>query len=124
MLSHKTIAAAHWSVGILCLGSQPHVNGSDVLSANTHLQPATPQNKKMAKNKAKKEPETTFGERLKQAVASKGMEWVELAAALGVGPRTVNNWANNRTEPTLHQIATIAKMLGVSPAWLAFGEGD
>lgn len=45
-----------------------------------------------------------------------------LADQCKVSGPTVSQWEAGVTEPTIDSVAKIAKALGVSPGWLAFGE--
>jgi len=45
-----------------------------------------------------------------------------LAAQCGVSGPTVSQWESGVTEPTIDSVRRIAKALGVSAGWLAFGE--
>ena len=45
-----------------------------------------------------------------------------LAGQCGVSAPTVSQWESGVTEPTIDSVARIAKALGVSPGWIAFGE--
>lgn len=47
-----------------------------------------------------------------------------VADALGVTQTTVGRWEADLKEPTLATIVRLAEWFGVSPGWLAFGEGE
>lgn len=47
-----------------------------------------------------------------------------VADALGVTQTTVGRWEADLKEPDLATIARLAEWYGVSPGWLAFGEGE
>jgi transcriptional regulator with XRE-family HTH domain len=64
----------------------------------------------------------SFRSRLADAKDAKRMSMEELAVAIGRKPAGVRAWLN-RTVPPLGEIPGIASALGVSSAWLAFGEG-
>jgi transcriptional regulator with XRE-family HTH domain len=72
----------------------------------------------------------TFGARVRQArlelAARRGREVSQSAVArhLGVVPSTVQRWENGGKPPELDVVAQLAAFLHVSPAWLAFGEGE
>lgn len=46
----------------------------------------------------------------------------EIADAMRVHSVTVGRWEGNVKEPDLATIAQLAKVLGVDPRWLAFGD--
>lgn len=46
-----------------------------------------------------------------------------LAFQLGTGRSHVLTWLEGKSEPRLGAIKMLGKVLGVSPTWLAFGEG-
>ena len=48
----------------------------------------------------------------------------ELAAALGVVPRTVRRWELGRNSASIETLEAIADYLGVSRAWLITGQGE
>ena len=52
----------------------------------------------------------------------KSMTQAELATLLEVTPGTVSQWESGTTEPTLRSVKKIAKALGVSPGWIAWGD--
>ena len=62
-----------------------------------------------------------FGNRLKESLAKKGTTQVALSEYMDISPQAVQKWAAGNT-PTLDNIVKIADFLGVSPAWLLFGE--
>ncbi len=65
----------------------------------------------------------TFADRLLKARTSAGKTQTELAAALKTSASRICEWEQGRSEPSsIVRIETIAKFLGVSPAWLAFGD--
>lgn len=72
----------------------------------------------------------TFGGRLyaarlwKQSVERRSIVQATVAAAMGVTPPSVGRWEADIKEPNLATIARLAQWLGVSPGWLAFGEGE
>jgi transcriptional regulator with XRE-family HTH domain len=43
---------------------------------------------------------------------------------LGVHGVTYGGWESGKSQPSLDMIAQLGKLLEVSPAWLAFGEGE
>ena len=50
--------------------------------------------------------------RIKVALAEKGMKNVELADRLKVKPQTVSNWCTNAKQPSVKQLYAIAAVLG------------
>lgn len=48
----------------------------------------------------------------------------ELNDRLGVSSGTVSKWISNARNPSLEHIEQLARILGVSAGWLAFGEGS
>lgn len=67
----------------------------------------------------------TFGQRLKQAREAKGMSQGALALAADLGGRQDINQLETRGDPLLlGKIEALAAALGVSPAWLAFGDEE
>lgn len=48
----------------------------------------------------------------------------DVAAAIGVSQVSVGRWEADLKEPSLATIERLAQWLGVSPGWLAFGEGE
>ena len=69
-----------------------------------------------------------FGGRLGDARRAKGQRLrrdykaAELARDAGVTSATVSRWENGEVVPDAELIAKLAKILDVSPGWLAFGE--
>lgn len=47
-----------------------------------------------------------------------------LAAEVGVSGATLGNWESGAYEPSLRLIEDIARVLGVTPTFLAFGVGE
>lgn len=78
----------------------------------------------------KKSAKPTFGDRVKSArldltVARKGYVSPEtLGEELGVSGQSVRNWESGINEPNLDTIKKLAKALGRSAGFLAFGEED
>lgn len=66
----------------------------------------------------------TLGDRIKQERLAKKMSQEELGNQIGVGKSSVSQWENGLTKKMdgLNIVMT-AKALGVSPEWLALGEG-
>lgn len=49
---------------------------------------------------------------------------VEIGRALGVSGVAVGTWEKSETVPNLETVERLAEFLGVSPGYLAFGEGS
>jgi transcriptional regulator with XRE-family HTH domain len=47
----------------------------------------------------------------------------ELAELVGESQPTVSEWLNGNRTPSVAQVETIARVLMVSPGWIAFNEG-
>lgn len=47
----------------------------------------------------------------------------EVAAAAGVKANAANAWENDVSPPSIEAVRVIAPLLGVTPGWLAFGQG-
>ena len=62
-------------------------------------------------------------DRLRAARQSQRLTLAKLGAALDPprGRTTVCEWAQGRCEPSLATVEQLAKVLDVSPCWLAFG---
>lgn len=65
---------------------------------------------------------TDFGSRLVRARKSAGLTQAELAERTGLGQTTISDAERISTSSTY--LVQIAQALGVSPAWLATGEGE
>lgn len=70
----------------------------------------------------------TWGQRCKALIRERRMTQVEFAERLGVAQSTLNKWLNGRREPTLKELAWIARALTearpdapVFPGYMAFG---
>lgn len=70
------------------------------------------------------EPSTTdgMGARLASVRTARGETKAALARAVGLSPSTVAD-IENGAQTGVDVLESLAKALGVSPAWLAFGEG-
>lgn len=66
----------------------------------------------------------TFGERLRYALRARDMTAAELAAAIGVRPSRLSEWANDQGFPASGMPTAIADTLAVSRRWLTVGHGD
>ncbi|TLX69721.1 helix-turn-helix transcriptional regulator [Pseudomonas nicosulfuronedens] len=62
--------------------------------------------------------------RLAKEVQSRAVTLDELSAATHIPSDSLNDFITGTQCPTLHQLATIASVVGLSPAWLAFGQGE
>lgn len=67
--------------------------------------------------------EATLGERILAARESAGLSEQDLATAIAVRAKTVEAWEGDDLEPRSNKLATLAGVLGVSPAWLLDGIG-
>jgi transcriptional regulator with XRE-family HTH domain len=74
--------------------------------------------------------DSSFAQRLFQArleySAEKGRQvtQAELAERAGVSTAAWSTWEAGRSEPPLDTIGKVAKVLGVDPGWLAFGNQE
>lgn len=72
----------------------------------------------------------TLGKRIARARILAGAErgkpftQTELARTVGVTPPTVSQWESGASEPALAMIRRIGAALGVTPAYLAFGNDE
>ena len=67
----------------------------------------------------------SLAQRLRDARTAKNYTYGELARLAGIPSRqTVYNIEAGRQVASIEQVAKLAAALGVSPAWLAFGEGE
>ena len=64
----------------------------------------------------------TFGKRLRESIHKKDWTQAAFAEALEVSSQTVQQWLKDDNYPTVANVLRIAEILGVSPAWLLFGE--
>lgn len=60
---------------------------------------------------------------MKSARRKAGLTQADLATALDVSQPTVNRWEGGDSEPARAQIEALARILAVTPEWLAFGRG-
>ncbi len=68
-------------------------------------------------------PSSTLADRLKQAMASRNLKQETLAEAAGVSQNTIHKLTSGKAQST-RKLIEIAAALGVSPTWLATGEGS
>jgi HTH-type transcriptional regulator, cell division transcriptional repressor len=66
----------------------------------------------------------TLGDRLTAAREAQSLSVAQLAARLGVRPKTLEGWENDRAEPRANRLQMLAGVLNVSLGWLLTGEGD
>lgn len=69
-----------------------------------------------------KGPGTGFGERLSGLLKEKGISNYRLAKDLGINESAVRHWKKDASEPRGDTLLRMAEYLGVTPAWLRFGE--
>lgn len=65
-----------------------------------------------------------FGVRMRRAARERGLSAAALARAIGAERKMVNEWCRGHRLPQLWRLPALAAALGVSPSWLAFGEGE
>ena len=68
--------------------------------------------------------EAAFADRVRVAMARKGMTQEELARRAGIGQPAVSNILNRRCRPQTRTVAKFAEALGVSPAELWPGQDN
>lgn len=61
----------------------------------------------------------TFGERLRECRKAKGLSCKALASKTGICVRSIENYENDRNDPSLFNVSCIATALGVSIDYLA-----
>lgn len=66
---------------------------------------------------------TTFGDRLTGAREGAGLSVEDLARRLGVKPKSVRAWEDDRSEPRANRISMLAGITNVSLVWLMSGSG-
>ncbi len=70
------------------------------------------------------DPETsTFGDRLTGAREIAGLDVETLARRLGVKPKSLRAWEDDRSEPRANRVSMLAGLLNVSLVWLMTGQG-
>lgn len=67
---------------------------------------------------------TTFGDRLAGARELAGLDVEDLARRLGVKPKTIRAWEEDRSEPRANRISILAGLTNVSLVWLMTGAGE
>lgn len=65
-----------------------------------------------------------FPERLRRARKAAGLNPFTLSAAAGIGKNSVSVLEEGEVCPRLPKVEQLARALGLSPAWLAFGLGE
>lgn len=68
--------------------------------------------------------EGTFGGRVSAARHAQGLSQTELAARLGLTPKTVASWEIGASRPRSNKMQMLAAILNVSLRWLMSGSGD
>ncbi|MBM3851600.1 MAG: helix-turn-helix transcriptional regulator [Verrucomicrobia bacterium] len=63
-----------------------------------------------------------FGARLRWFRNARNLDQAELGKTVGRTATSISEWEKGKSQPTLVQIGTIARVLGVSSARLAFGD--
>lgn len=66
---------------------------------------------------------SSVGERVRAAREAKEMSQLDVANLLGLSRAAIAQWESNTTSPSLFKTLEAAKILDVSPEWLAFGSG-
>lgn len=66
---------------------------------------------------------TTFGDRLTGAREAAGLDVETLASRLGVRPKTIRAWEDDRAEPRANRVSMLAGLTNVSLVWLMTGAG-
>lgn len=66
----------------------------------------------------------TIGQRIRQALALRGMKQAALAEAVGTSAAAVTAWVADRKPPRAENMEAIAEALGVEVSWLQFGQGE
>ena len=73
----------------------------------------------MTRNAQERIPVFTLGERIRKVREDMGLDQKEFAGRVEVHRRSIVNWEGGRTTPRLKDLADVAKVGGVSLAWLA-----
>ena len=66
----------------------------------------------------------TLGGRLSRTRDAQGMSIAVLARRVGVKPKTIQDWENDRSEPGVDRLSLLAGVLNVNLVWLLHGVGD
>ena len=75
------------------------------------------------KNIPNQPPPPSWAQRLVDARTARGLTQAALAEAFGQSQSVVSDYERGRSEPNIDGWGRLARVLGVSPAWLAFGIG-
>lgn len=70
-----------------------------------------------------KQVDNAFGRRLAERRVALRITQEEMARRMGVSRTAYHSWESGTFEPGLDRIRALACVLGVPPAWLAFGDG-
>lgn len=65
---------------------------------------------------------TMIGDVLKKTIREKGYNQVSASKLLGVSVQCLNQWINNKRNPSIKDIENICEKLGISPSYLVLGE--
>lgn len=66
----------------------------------------------------------TLGGRLSRTREAMGLSIGLVARRVGVSPKTVQEWENDRSEPGVDRLSLLAGVLSVNLVWLLHGVGD
>lgn len=66
-------------------------------------------------------PSMGLAKRIAEARNARGISQTKLAELMHAGQSTVASWEKDKNEPALAEISRLAKVLGRTPEWLAFG---
>lgn len=64
---------------------------------------------------------TTWRDRLVQAIAGQGTSQRAVSLAAGFGPGLVNSWIKDNKDPTIGNLLSVCGVLGISSSWLLYG---
>lgn len=63
-------------------------------------------------------------DRIQEKLQEKGLKQADIARATGKSTVAVSKWLSGQNTPKTESLVKIAKMLGVTPTWLATGQGE
>lgn len=63
-------------------------------------------------------------DRIQEKLKEKGLKQADIARATGKSTVAVSKWLSGQNTPKTESLVKIAKMLGVTPTWLATGQGE
>jgi transcriptional regulator with XRE-family HTH domain len=66
----------------------------------------------------------TIGSRLRYARTAKGVSQQTVADALGINRVNLSTWESDTTRPDIGRVPDIARIYGVTEAWILSGDGD